>query len=86
MYQVVIGIKILTTSNLFLSSKFRALDYLELEFCGYSFSLDISSFTFQMLSSFLVSSLKTPYPLFPPPAHQPTHFCLLALAFPFTGA
>ena len=48
----------------------------------YIFSL----FTFQMLSAFLVSSLKIPYPLPTPPAHQPTHSCFLALAFPYTGA
>ena len=27
-----------------------------------------------------------PKPLYPPPAHQPTHSCFLALAFPNTGA
>ena len=39
-----------------------------------------------MLSSFLVSPLKTPYSLPHPPAHQPTYSCFLALAFPYTGA
>jgi hypothetical protein len=43
-------------------------------------------FTFQMLSPFLVTPQKTPYPLFPSPAHQPTHSCFLALEFPYTGA
>jgi hypothetical protein len=38
-----------------------------------------------MLSPFLVSPLKTPYPLPPPLAHQPTHSCSLVLAFPYTG-
>ena len=32
-----------------------------------------SLFTFQMLFPFLVSPLKTPYPLLTPSAHQPTH-------------
>ena len=44
-----------------------------------------SLFTFRMLSPFLVSPLKTPYPLLPPSAHQPTHTGFLALAFPYTG-
>jgi hypothetical protein len=35
-----------------------------------------------MLSPFLVFPLKILYPLHPPPAHQPTHSCFLALAFP----
>ena len=39
-----------------------------------------------MLSPFLVSPLKTAYPLPPPPAHQPTHSSFLVLAFPYTGA
>ena len=39
-----------------------------------------------MLSPFLVSPLKIPYALPPPPAHQPTHSHFLALAFPYTGA
>ena len=39
-----------------------------------------------MLSPFLVSPPKIPYPLPPPPAPQPTHSCFLALAFPYTGA
>jgi hypothetical protein len=38
-----------------------------------------------MLSPFLVSPSRTPYPLLPAPAHQPTHTCFLALAFPYTG-
>ena len=46
----------------------------------------LSLFTFQTLSPFLVSPPKTPYPLPPPPAHQPTHSHFLALAFPYTGA
>jgi hypothetical protein len=40
------------------------------------FLLDIFSFTFQILSPFLVSSLKIPYCLPPPPA-PPTHPLLL---------
>jgi hypothetical protein len=39
-----------------------------------------------MLSPFLVSPLKTPYPVTSAPAHQPTHSHFLALAFPYTGA
>ena len=39
-----------------------------------------------MLSPFLVSPLKIPYLLPPPPAHKPTHSCFLALTFPYTGA
>ena len=38
-----------------------------------------------MLSPFLVSPLKIPYHFPSPPAHQPTHSCLPALAFPYTG-
>ena len=38
-----------------------------------------------MLSPFLASPLKTPYPLPASPAHQPTHSCFLALAFPILG-
>jgi hypothetical protein len=38
-----------------------------------------------MLSPLLVSSLKIPYPLHPPPASQPTHSCILTLAFPILG-
>jgi hypothetical protein len=49
---------------------------------NYIFSL----FTFQMLSHLLVSPPKTPYPLPSPLAHQPTHSCFLALAFPYTDA
>lgn len=37
-----------------------------------------------MLSPFLVS-LQKPSIFSPPPAHQPTHSCFLALAFPFMG-
>ena len=38
--------------------------------------LKISSlFTFKMLSPFLFSPLKTPYPIPSLPAHQPTHSC-----------
>jgi hypothetical protein len=29
---------------------------------------------------------ENPYALFPPPVHEPTHSCFLALAFPYTGA
>jgi hypothetical protein len=49
-------------------------------------------FTFQMFSPFLVSPLQTPYPIPFPTAsvrvhtHIPTHSCLTALAFPYTGA
>ena len=43
-----------------------------------------------MLSPFLVSSPKVPYLLpllfLPPPVPQLTHFCLLALEFPYNGA
>ena len=42
----------------------------------------ISLFTFQILSPFLVSPPKTPYPLPTTTAHQPTHSHFLALAFP----
>ena len=38
-----------------------------------------------MLSSFLVSPPKAPYPFSPPLAHQPTHSCFLTLAFPTLG-
>jgi hypothetical protein len=44
-----------------------------------------------MLSPLLVSPLETSYPILPPPAsvrvlpHPSTHFCLPALAFPYTG-
>ena len=44
-----------------------------------------SLFIFQMLSPFLVFPPKITYPLPPLPAHQPTHFCFLVLAFPYTG-
>jgi hypothetical protein len=30
--------------------------------------------------------LQNPYPIPPPPSHQPTHFHFPALAFPYTGA
>ena len=36
-----------------------------------------------MLSPFLVSSLKIPYPFPPLPAHLPTHSHFLVLAFPY---
>ena len=39
-----------------------------------------------MLSPFLVSPQKTPYPFPLPPAYQPTHFCIPVLAFPYIGA
>ena len=52
----------------------------------WDFLLDISLFTFQVLSPFLVSPLKIPYPVPPPPVLQPTHSCFLAQAFPYTGA
>jgi hypothetical protein len=42
--------------------------------------------TFQMLSSFLVSSLKFPYILPILPAPQLTHSHFLALILPYTGA
>jgi hypothetical protein len=45
-----------------------------------------SSFTFQMLSHFLVSFPKTPYTLPIPPPPQPTYSHFLALVFPCTGA
>jgi hypothetical protein len=38
-----------------------------------------------MLSPFLVSPPKTPYPFSPPPTYQPTHSCFPVLAFPYTG-
>jgi hypothetical protein len=41
---------------------------------------------FQMLSPFLVSPPKIPYPLPHPSASQPTYFCILGLALPYTGA
>jgi hypothetical protein len=59
----------------------------------YSLSFLIGYFSFltlQMFSPFQVSPSETPYP--PPPASMgmlplpPTHFCLLTLAFPYTGA
>jgi hypothetical protein len=53
--------------------------------CLWFFFLDIL-FTFQMFPPFLVSPLKTPLSSPPNPAHQPTHSCFLALAFPYTGA
>ena len=48
----------------------------------------VSLFTFHLLSPFLIFFLflKTPYPLPTIPAHQPTHFCFLVLAFPYTEA
>jgi hypothetical protein len=51
------------------------------------FSLFIRFFflTFQMLSSFPVSSLKIPY-YTPTPSPQPTHFLFMAMAFPYSGA
>jgi hypothetical protein len=36
-----------------------------------------------MLSPFLVSPLKTPYPISPLPAYQPTHSCFPTLALPY---
>ena len=39
-----------------------------------------------MLSPFLVFPPKIPYSLPSTPAHQPTHSCFLALAFPYTWA
>jgi hypothetical protein len=39
-----------------------------------------------MLSLFLVSPPKTPYPISLPPAHQPTHSYFPVLAFSYTGA
>ena len=47
----------------------------------------LSLFTFQMLSPLLVFPLKNTLPLCsPPPTHQLTHSCFLALAFPHIGA
>jgi hypothetical protein len=43
-------------------------------------------FTFQIVSAFLVSHPKIPYPTPLPPAHQPTYTSFLALALPYTGA
>ena len=48
-------------------------------------------YTFQILSSLTVPPPETPYTIPPPPASirvlpQPTHSCLPALAFPYTGA
>ena len=50
--------------------------------------LIFSLFTFQMLSLFLVSPLKTtfPYCLLPPPAHYHTNSHFLALTSPYSGA
>jgi hypothetical protein len=53
---------------------------------GGFFLLDFSSFTFQMLSLFLVSPPKVPYLVPTPPVPQPTHSLFLILAFPHTGA
>ena len=44
-----------------------------------------SSFTFQMLSPFLVSSPKIPYSLSTPPSPQPTHSHFLNWNFPILG-
>ena len=49
-----------------------------------NFYLIISSFTFQMLTTFLVSSPKIPYPIASPPANQLTLSGFLAQVFPFT--
>ena len=38
-----------------------------------------------MSSPSLVSPLKSPYPVLPSPAHQPTHSCFLALHSPILG-
>ena len=38
-----------------------------------------------MFSPFMISPLKTPYPITPPPSHQQTHLCFLLHAFPYTG-
>jgi hypothetical protein len=38
-----------------------------------------------MLSPFLVSTLKIPYPFPPPTSHQPTYSCFLALQSPILG-
>ena len=51
-----------------------------------------SLFTFQMFSPFQVFPLETPYPILPPTTSRrvlpipPTHSCLPALGFPYTGA
>ena len=50
------------------------------------FYLIFSSFTFQMLTTFLVSSPKIPYPIASPPANQLTLSGFLAQVFPFTLA
>ena len=39
-----------------------------------------------MLSPFLVSPPKIPYPIPSSPAHQPTYSCFPVLAFTYTGA
>ena len=39
-----------------------------------------------MLSPFLFSPLKAPYPVPSTPAHQPIHSCFPVLAFPYTEA
>ena len=73
--------------NLFLQPRLYHLPsivtkYMQKYLFIYSFFYQIfSSFTFQMLSPFLVSSPKVPYIL-----PQPTHSCFLALAFPYIGA
>jgi hypothetical protein len=54
-------------------------------FFKYSFLKLFSLFTLQILSPFLISPPKPPYPIPPLPAHQPTHSCFPILAFPYTG-
>ena len=49
------------------------------------FYLIFSSFIFQMLTTFLISSPKIPYAIGAPP-NQPTLYGFLALVFPFTLA
>jgi hypothetical protein len=66
---------VLLSLNLFLPENLSSTSNIFLVF-NYIFSL----FTFQMLSPFLVSPLKTLYPFPPPPAYQPTHSFLRHLS------
>ena len=65
---------------------------LELPFFFSFLLLDISLFTFQMLSPFPVSPPEPLYSIPLPPAsmrvlpYPPSHSCLCTLAFPYTGA
>ena len=51
-----------------------------------TFLLDIFFIYISNVSPFPSFPLKIPYHLPPPPAQQPTHFCFLALGFPYTEA